>query len=274
MNLRKALRKMVPPLVETIYHNMKNGLPGFYIWKGVYKDFRSVPVSGNSYFDQEMAKETASYTGNLLNGFRNQNRIPYYLNEENILLPMVSAFIMKKEKSLSVLDLGGGMGIGYISLLGCIENLAQLRYLVIETPGMCAGGRQLFRDDKRIQFMSDFPDELPPIDIVFVNSALQYFENYFEVLTKLSGYNPEYFLFVKFSAGNVPTFVSAQRNLQGTNSAYWFLNIKEIIEKMTSLGYSLEYKSALSRIYDQDNFPKTYRLGQMCNLLFARSQGS
>lgn len=274
MNLKKAIKQLIPPLIDTIYHNYKNGLNGFYIWKGVFQNHLALPVLSNSYFDQDLAKETADYTRSLLERLKNQKRIPYHINDENAFLPLISAVILKNKKKISVLDLGGGMGIGFISLLSCIEDIEELDYFVIETPVMCVGGSQLFTEDKRIHFLSEFPSKLPAIDIVFINSALQYFEHYLDILKRLASYNPEYFLFIKFSAGHIPTYASAQRNLRGTTSAYWFFNVEEIIEHLSLLGYSLNYKSSISRVYDQDNFPEEYRLHNACNLLFSKNRSS
>ena len=134
---------------------------------------------------------------------------------------------------------------------------------------MCELGAELFRDDKRIQFLTEFPAKVD-VDIVFVNSALQYFENYMETLQKLSSYNAPYILLVKLSAGEILTYATEQRNLKVTTSRYWFFNVNEIITCMLSAGYSLKYTSALNSVLNQDNFPVEYRINRTCNLLFSK----
>jgi hypothetical protein len=56
--------------------------------------------------------------------------------------------------------------------------------------------------------------------------------------------------------------------------AYWFINIREIIEIMAANGYSLIFRSAMAQEAAQANFPPDHRLDYLCNLLFVpRSEG-
>lgn len=262
-----ALKEFVPPLISTLYRNYRNGLLGLYIWQGVYDRFDMVPTVKEGYHGDDLARETERSTQAMLDQLKAGEGIPYSIAEENILLPLVSVMLKKGSTKLTVLDLGGGMGSGFLSLLHCGYE-GEIAYHVVETPAMCAGGSRLFKDDNRIKFWDHLPDELPEVDIVFVDSALQYFEQYRETLDRLAAYKPEYFLFVKLSAGNIPTYASLQRNLGGSGSAYWFFNVQEIIGHMRAKGYGLVYKSTLGREYNQDNFPEQYRLRRTCNLLF------
>jgi putative methyltransferase (TIGR04325 family) len=267
-----SLKQFVPPLIASLYQNYRNGLAGLYVWKGVYSSFNLVKEKGLGYMGERLAKQTEVDTRFLLEDLKQPKRIPYQINEENSLLPLISVILARSKGKLTVLDLGGGMGVGFVSLITCTVGMENIDYHVIETAAMCDGGSSVFVNDKRIRFWKGFPDSLPGLDIVFINSALQYFENYKETLTRLSSYRPEYIFFVKLSAGDIPTYATAQRNLGGAISAYWFLNVEEIVELMASTGYDLIYKSALSRIYNQDNFEPKYRMNKACNLLFARRQ--
>jgi len=274
MNIKQVIKQIIPPLFYEIYKKYKNGFKSAYIWEGIYQQYKDVPTVGNNYFEKNLAKETLAHTKSLLKSLKRNKYIPYHINVENTFLPLVSTLILEEKKKIGIIDFGGGTGIGFISLISCIENIENidaLDYYVIETPAMCKEGSRLFKDDKRIRFLDDFPDKLLKIDMIFINSALQYFENYSDTLQRLSAYNPQYFLFVKFSAGEIPTYATCQKNLSRTTGAYWFLNIEEITTLMSSLGYSLIYKSSLERTYNQDNFPFEYRLKRACNLLFIRN---
>lgn len=273
MSIGQIIRQIFPPLLVDAYRFCRNGFKGFYVWKGVYEKYKEVPVTGDSYFSVALAQETEQYTRSLVRALEQQKRLPHHINEENSFLPLVVSLIMAEKRKITILDLGGGMGIGFISILSCLEkadSLDHLNYYVIETPNMCKAGAALFKDDRRIRFFSDFPADLENIDIIYLNSSLQYFENYKGILRNLASYKAEYFLFMKFSAGEIPTYATAQQNLKGTTSAYWFFNIEEILSLMLSLGYQLKYKSTLSRVYNQSNFPLEYRLGKASNLLFQK----
>jgi putative methyltransferase (TIGR04325 family) len=271
MNLTKTIKQFIPPILIDLYRNYTNGFNGGQFWKGIYARYQDVPTQGESYFSKTLAREAYDATKILLQSSkRNPTGIPFHVAEENTYLPLlVSVVAVERKNDITILDLGGGTGVGFISTVSCLPGDIGLSYYVIETPAMCEQGTELFKDDNRIRFLPDFPDKLH-VDIVFVNSALQYFENYREVLTRLCSYAPEYILLVKFSAGPFNTFATLQQNLNGTTSPYWFLGLSEINELFLSLGYSLIYKSALARHYNQDNFPETHRMGQACNLLFGK----
>jgi putative methyltransferase (TIGR04325 family) len=273
MNLAKTIKQFAPPILIDIYRNYKHGFKR-YFWQGIYNRYQDVPTRGDSYFSKTLAQETSDATLALVQSSKNQTGIPFHVSEENTYLPLLFSVAARGSKDhLTILDLGGGTGVGFVSTVSCLPANPRLSYYVIETPAMCEQGAALFKDDARIKFLSDFPETLA-VNIVFINSALQYFEHYREVLKKLCSYAPEYILLVKFSAGEFNTYASLQQNLNGTTSRYWFFGLTEITELFSSFGYSLMYKSALAREYNQDNFPETHRMGQACNLLFGKISGA
>ncbi|MDZ7646828.1 MAG: hypothetical protein U5K54_06425 [Cytophagales bacterium] len=122
-----------------------------------------------------LADETFKHTETILEDLKKNGTIPYNISEENSILPLIASLIIQEKQKVNVLDLGGGMGIGFIGLVACLEKNNNLQYSVIETPNMCLGGSKLFISDNRIQFYNDFPENLLNVDIVFIKSALQYF---------------------------------------------------------------------------------------------------
>ena len=126
-----------------------------------------------------------------------------------------------------------------------------------------------------IQFHTELP-KLDRIDIVHAGSSLQYIEDWKVMLRKLSNYAPDYMLLEDLYAGDIPTYSTAQY-YYGSLIPCWFFNINEIIEQMKSLEYKLQFKSTfvakilgIEQESPQKNFPKKYRLGHACNLLFVR----
>ncbi len=241
-------------------------------WSGVYQRFSDVPASGNGYFSEALTKQAQKVMQEAIVKLSTDWPVPYHLEEENSYLPLVASLVRKSNDKFNILELGGGMGIGYLSMLACLENPGVLTYSIIDTPPVCEAGRALFKEDNRIQFHSDFPNDLDNVDIAFVKSSLQYFEDYESVLKKLASYNPEFIFFVKFAAGNNVTYVTAQRNLSGTVIPFLFLNLDTIREIMASLGYAPIYRSVLDRYYNQDNFSKDHQVRKYCNILFRRTE--
>ena len=95
-------------------------------------------------------------------------------------------------------------------------------------------------------------------------------DDYRALLKQLCAYEPQYVLFVRLSAGNIPSFVTRQVNVPGISSAYRFINAGELVEAMEQSGYTRTFASSGEELYDQSNFPEKYRMGYTCNLLFTK----
>jgi putative methyltransferase (TIGR04325 family) len=201
---------------------------------------------------------------------KHSKTIPTEVVGEHILLPLLASVLYEKQYKLDILDFGGGAGIAYLQLLNSIPRHSNVNYHIVELDRICKTGSQLFLGDERIHFHPALPEHLPDLDILHMNSSLQYIEDYVGLLNRLCTYEPKYFLFVRLSAGDIPTYATAQKNMPGEPIPYWFLNVDELIEIMLQNKYFLIFKSALEQEYNQDNFPEEYRLGRTANLLFAR----
>ncbi len=223
-------------------------------------------------FDSEIwIQKTRAYTERVIAASRNDGAIPKDVAGEYLLLPLLASLVCKASGGkVRILDFGGGMGVSFVHLTSCLVDCQSINYHVVEREGICEGGAQLFEHDERIRFSARLPPRLPELDIVYLSSALQYVEDYGTLLKTLAGYEAEYFFLGKLSAGDIPTYATAQMNVPGTIIPYWFINVNEVIEILASCNYSLIYKSTLEQEYDQSNFPEEYRIGRTCNLLFSR----
>jgi putative methyltransferase (TIGR04325 family) len=128
-----------------------------------------------------------------------------------------------------------------------------------------------------VTFHSSLPDEIEKVDIVHIESALQYINEWQKILADLARYAPEFYLFTNLPAGDIPTYATTQQ-YYGSRIPYWFFNLDEVVTVISNLGYSLVFQSAfIHRIldkeqkYPQANFPEHLRLGHSCNLLFRRN---
>lgn len=238
-----------------------------YFWDGIYGHYRDVPTHGDRFDGDEWINKTRINTERLLASSREHGSIPKDTVGEHTLLPLLASAVCESAGKVSILDFGGGMGVTYIHLISSLPNCA-VSYYVVEREGIARGGAELFAGDARIHFLSELPAG-SDFDIVYMSSALQYVEDYPSLLRMLVAYRAKYFLFVKLSSGDFPTYATAQKNVAGTTLPYWFINVGEIIELMAAGGYSLIYKSALEQHYDQTNFPPEYRMDRACNLLFS-----
>lgn len=272
MRIGQFLGRITPPILLDMFRRRQPDGQAEKLWEGIYPSHREVPSSGSQFDGDVWIQKTRKYTHGILAASKEQGTIPTQVTGEHMLLPLLAALVCKESNGeISVLDFGGGMGIAYVHIVSSLVNCRSVTYHVIEREGVCEAAARLFEKDKNIHFLSKIPSDLPNLDIVYMSSALQYVEDYQSLLKKLTSLGAKYFLFVKLSAGDFPTYATAQQNVPGTTLPYWFINAGEIIEIMAACGYSLIHKSALEQEYDQNNFPAEYRLGRACNLLFSRN---
>jgi putative methyltransferase (TIGR04325 family) len=192
---------------------------------------------------------------------------------EHSLLPLLAAIVGHQQGRVRILDFGGGAGIGFVHVAHALASDITLDYHVIELPLMCERAPKLFAGDGRIRFHDRLPKDLGSIDIVHLSTCLQYIEDSNGLLRSLCRYQPAYVFLAKLSAGDFPTFVSAQQNLEGNVLPYRFFNVAELVGLMEANGYRLLCKSVMGPEYHQSNFPPEYRMGRPCNLLFGGGTG-
>jgi putative methyltransferase (TIGR04325 family) len=190
---------------------------------------------------------------------------------------MLVASLASVDRAVRVLDFGGGMGVAAANMRRGTAEQIPVEYLIVDNEASCKRGRRMFGECSSLGSMSvKFIEELPecgdvgPVDVVVLSSVLQFVEKYEELLARLAGFAPRFWLFTFVPAGDIPTFASAQLNVPGSVLPVWFFNLRELVEKIEALGYRLVFKSALDRVFDMSNFPLSHQLPRQCNLLFQR----
>lgn len=247
----------------------------FNIWEGIYDSFKECPRCGEGFEGETWANRALERTKRLLEAAKEDKTIPSVVAYRESLLPFLVALV-SEEKKVSILDFGGGLGFTYIPVIyGCLD-VRPIDYHIVDTKRICELGRQVFEDDERIHFHESLPQEPQRVDIVHLGSSLQYIEDWRGLINALAGYKPHYILFTDLIAGDIPAYVTAQ-NYYESKIPYRFFNINDIINTISSVNFRLLFKSSyIGRYLDgeqeapQDNFPKEYRLGHSCILLFAK----
>jgi putative methyltransferase (TIGR04325 family) len=199
----------------------------------------------------------------------NGARIPENVPQYHALLASLIASFESGDRSVRILDFGGGMGVGFANVIRCSSAKSKLNYVVADNEASCERGRQLLKEFPSVKFMAELPQS-GPVDILVLSGVLQFVENYEDLLARLAKFQPSLWLFTFLPAGDIPTFVSAQRNVPGSILPIWFFNVGELTKKIEALGYRLVFRSALDRVFDMSNFPATHQLPRQCNLLFRR----
>lgn len=241
-----------------------------YIWEGIYSSFDEVISSRNPHNDAVWAKMLLDSLSVAINCLTNNQPISVInLDEKNLLPFLVSIISNQREKPVSILDFGGGIGVDFLYTTQCLGEEKINKYVIVETENVCQLGAKIYENNPRVEFCTTVPHAI--VDIVYFDSALQYVDNYQDLLLQLAECQPEYFLFLRTPAGNIPTYVSAQMNVSDSIIPYRFLNMGEFSNFMSASGYTLKFSSSSSRAYDQSNFPPAFRLGHTNTMLFVRN---
>ena len=267
MDLKRHLRRLAPQLLRDLYNRSDRRPP---TWDGVYSSFAEVPRSGPAFEGRIWLDKIVRSTEEIRSLARDDHTKLEIVSGEYAVLPLLASAVAGPDGLLSVLDFGGGLGRDYLGLLAAAPSL-RLEYNVVEVSPLCERGRELHHDDAAIRFHPSPPHLERRPDIINLHGSLQFVEAWREVLRTLVAYQPRHFLFVHLPAGDMPTFASAQRNVEGSFIPCWFFALPDILEEMRAGGYRLAYRAAMERSYDMRNFPSGRRLKHPCNLLFTRS---
>jgi putative methyltransferase (TIGR04325 family) len=271
MDLKKLIRAVAPPFLVDVYRRLKSPHLGGYLWRGIYTHYREVPAIGDGYNGDVWINSRTAYTKRLIDDMEGRGTIPVTLGFRYSSLALLAALVLESKSTVRVLDFGGAMGFAYPQLIKSLVS-DSVEYFVVDNERSCEKGASLFNNDPRIHFQPQLDDNIPNVDIVFMSGVLQYIEDYRGVIHSLVKYHPTYFLYTYTSAGDIPTYASAQRNLRGSILPAWFFNIDELCAIMTEVGYRLIFKASVAPEdkLDMSNFPSEYRLHHMANLLFSK----
>ena len=245
--------------------------PRFPIWEGVFAHYRDVPATGKCFENDTFLADALTYTTAVMRSVNHPNPTVRPSLPEHEALLFLAAAVAPEGRPLRLIDFGGCLGTAYLYLRSYLNSSVGVEYLIVETPKMVAAGRDLFANDHNVRFFETLTDVATEVvDIVYVNSALQYIEDYAEVFCALCRIGAQHFLLARLSAGDFSSYASAQRNVQGNVLAYWFINANELIRLAHTEGYSLKARVAIGPEHDQSNFPPDRRMGRTCNLLFRK----
>jgi putative methyltransferase (TIGR04325 family) len=238
------------------------------VWEGVYARFDEVPAAGPGFDGPVWTERSRAAVATLRNAPRTF--------DEGFLAGVV-ARRLGATGAATVLDFGGGLGTGYVRLRGCLAGPAGLHVAVVEREAVCREGAALFDGDPHVRFHSDLPADLRP-DVVHLGSSLQYVDDWRGLIARLAGYRASEIAFTDLTAGDIESFVTAQRYFASTIPVRFF-RLAEVVETLAAAGYRLAGHTlflatvaARTGPLPLDDFPAAHRLPHTCNLLFVRSE--
>ncbi len=272
MDVKKLFRAVTPPFFVDVYRHLKSPHHSGYLWEGIYANYQDVPTMGEGYNGDVWINSRTASTKSLIEALEVGGTVPVTLGFRYSSLAFLAALVLQNNDIVRVLDFGGGMGVAYPQLRKSLCALDAVEYFVVDNQRSCEMGATLFRKDPHIHFHAQLDESIPDVDIVFISGVLQYIQDYQGIIQMLARYKPAYFLYTLLSAGDIPTYLSSQRNLKGSVFPAWFFNVHELEAIMARVGYELMFKASMQTEdhLNMANFRKDYRLNHMANLLFSR----
>ena len=252
-------------------------MENFYIWEGMYPDFQSAMehakgpgFSGDVYLNRslEVAKEC-------LAALNSEMPIPAFHKQRSTYLSPIVAMMLVNKKQLEILDFGGGLGIGWMTLAESIPAyLERVSYTILEMPAVSNCGAELHKGE--IKYISEIP-KVGKFDLIHAASSFQYIENWQELIKQFVSLNPDYILLSDVFAGLIKPYATLQ-NYYESRIPHWFLNLNELLDAFHRYGYRLTMKCyTTSRRLDvedilpMDNFDEAFRLTQSLHLLLKKN---
>lgn len=255
--------------------NAKENKP-FFIWEGVYDSFQSATADaiGPGFGGEVYRMRSLMAATECLAALKAGRPIPQFHKQRSSLLPLTVAMMLGNNERVQILDFGGGLGIGYMTLAESIPNdLKRTDYFIVEVPEVCKVGIDLI--GRGVTYLSTLPSSTN-YNLIHAASSLQYIEHWQDLIEKFSSLNPEYILLSDVFAGAINSFVTLQ-NYYGSRIPHWFLSLQELLDTLDKQGYRLIMQSyATSRRLNvedtlpMDNFPETFRLSQSLHLLLQK----
>jgi putative methyltransferase (TIGR04325 family) len=272
--LKDFIKALTPPILINAQRRIRGRQPLRFFWRGVYRSFGEVPAKGRGFRNTIWLESARTTAEQWLKMSRRERKLCRDIPLVHSLLPMLAALKLQEGKTFRILDFGGGMGVGYIAMVGCLAEHQAIEYHIVDNAETCEIGEALFRSEAQLHFHSVVPTDLRDVSVVYFSTSLQYVEDYPGLLRQLAGLRPKFFLFVKLQAGDNPTYVSGQLNFEDQSIVpCWFFNMEELLILMRSLHYELVFRSTTDRTYDMSNFESRYQVSRYCNLVFINRPG-
>ena len=271
----KVITLFAPPILALLYRHLKKKW-GHNAFSGVFNKIDEIK-NENPWIQKQWIELSNNKLVNTIKISTNAFIPASDFGGYNIL-PCLALNLLSQNKSCNFLDFGGGTGFTYFKIFPYLLNPDNVTYHVVDS------NLELFRLGKkhaksmgkknRILFHAKMPKkEDIQLDILFINTSLQYIYDYSSVLATLLGYKPQYVILTRLIAGDMKTYITSQ-NIHGKITPCIFINFQEIVDIFSKNGFKLIFKApckeeSFEGSYNK-NIPKHLRIHNTANLIFLR----
>jgi putative methyltransferase (TIGR04325 family) len=238
--MQSLIADLAPPIVlrpaQRLWHRAR-GL-GSHTFEGCYPTLAAVPCGECRYDDDELAEQIVSAGLKNLSSSRATSKAGD--DDGRLILPLIVSQLC--EEPLTVLDFGGGVGVGFRCIKNYVPDLdpSKFSYVLVETAAMCRALRGKI-EEPFIEIADDIPASLGANLIVSMSSAIQYVPDYRATLRRLADLKPHCFIVSLTPFTDDPTYARQQLNIPHKRIATWVFNRSDFISGMAELSYRLAF---------------------------------
>jgi putative methyltransferase (TIGR04325 family) len=250
---------------------------GFRIWDGVFGSFAEAGGDQSLFEGDVWLEKIRTRACESIAASQGGCEIPPVAETRDYALSFIAAVAARRDRTLRILDFGGGLAASYLPLVAMLPDGQPLEYIIVEDDTVSREGHALFEQDKRVWFRSDLPDPGDRYDIIHCGSSLHYVDDWRDMLGRLAKIRPEYMLFADLPAADNCSFVTTQFYYGGRIPVH-FWKLREFILAAQELGYELLLKARYrGRFLDStaamptEHFDSAHRLTYCSQLVFRRA---
>ncbi len=271
-SLIKLAKAITPPAVQAVIAEFRNHhtlrffgktfTGTFSTFKEVNHNFRGAVVYNSQESEQE---EIANFTSSQAAIQEAKRGISPQSTDHHSLLCALTATL--SSQTPTILDIGGGAGETFAHLIySCPKQSPSL--IVYELPPIVETAKVIFKDEKRIHFVDYLTDLNQTIDIVFLGSSLQYFEDYPSLLNQIMAFHPRIIIIAYTPLTSAPTFVTAQVNMRERVIPIKVINREELINYLSRFDFVLINQNRSRSTAHFRNFLSPQNSSSVINLVF------
>lgn len=126
--------------------NTTDQIKPFHIWEGSYPGFQSAVAAakGAGFSGEVYRKRSLQAATECLAALKSDKPIPAFHKQRSTHLPLIVAMMLGDKEQIKILDFGGGLGIGYMTLAESIPaDLKRIEYTIVEMQEVCQSGMDL-----------------------------------------------------------------------------------------------------------------------------------
>lgn len=183
--IKEIFCALTPPIIQSTLKNTFLKKNGYF--SGPYANWQKALQTATGYEDSVVLEKVRNATLEVKNNAKLFVRDGVVFSEPQYSFPLLAALskiALGNEKSITVLDFGGGLGTSYFSLKNFCKDI-KVKWYIVEQAAYVNCGNELFRNEE-LSFYHTLEEisELP--EVVLLSGVLQYIEKPYQLLANLT----------------------------------------------------------------------------------------